>query len=253
MVEQKPNPFNLADFERRRAKYEPVAAELAAMFGYPNWRQSLPAVDELVDCILSQSTSDTNRDRAFAALKARYTDWEAVMNAPTDDVIDTIRPAGLANQKAPRIQNVLRRIHAEQGALDIDFLADLPLNEARDWLTALDGVGPKTAAIVLCFAFNRPAFPVDTHIHRIGQRIGFLPQGISAEKAHPIMETIVPPEDHYAFHLNLIRLGREICQARRPACERCPLTAHCDYYRQMTGAAGDDDRPEQDRYPGDGH
>lgn len=250
MIEQKPNAFNLADFERRRAKYEPVAEELAAVFGYPNWRQSLPALDELVDCILSQSTTDLNRDRAFAALKARYPNWEAVMDAPTEEIVETIRPAGLANQKAPRIQNVLRRIYGERGALDIDFLETMPLNEARDWLTALDGVGPKTAAIVLCFAFNRPAFPVDTHIHRVGQRIGFLPKGISAEKAHPIMETIVPPEDHYAFHLNLIRLGREICQARRPACERCPLTAHCDYYQQMIGAAGDDDQSKQNRFPG---
>jgi endonuclease-3 len=250
MVEQKSNPFNLADFERRRAKYAPIAAELHAVFGYPGWRQSLPAVDELVDCILSQSTNDNNRDRAFAALKARYPSWEAVMNAPTEEVVETIRPAGLANQKAPRIQHVLRRIYAERGALDIDFLNSLPLDEARGWLTALDGVGPKTAAIVLCFAFNRPAFPVDTHIHRIGQRVGFLPQGISAEKAHPIMEAIVPPEDHYAFHLNLIRLGREICQARRPACERCPLTAHCDYYQGFTGAAGDDDR-QQNRHSGD--
>jgi endonuclease-3 len=125
---------------------------------------------------------------------------------------------------------VLRRIYEERGKLDIDFLNELPLDEAKSWLTNLDGVGPKTAAIVLCFGFNREAFPVDTHIHRVGQRIGFLPQGISADKAHPIMEAIVPPKDYYAFHLNLIQHGREICQARRPKCERCPLTACCDYY-----------------------
>jgi endonuclease-3 len=106
------------------------------------------------------------------------------------------------------------------------------LEEARAWLTSLNGIGPKTAAIVLCFAFNRPAFPVDTHIHRVSQRIGFIPEGISAEKAHPMMEAIVPPEDYYAFHLNLIRHGREMCRARNPMCERCPLTAHCDYYQQ---------------------
>lgn len=153
------------------------------------------------------------------------------MNAPTESVIQAIRPAGLGNQKAPRIQSVLRRIYVERGELNIDFLADLPLDEARAWLMSLDGVGPKTAAIVLCFAFLRPAFPVDTHIHRVGQRIGFLPEGISADKAHPLMEAIVPPDDHFAFHLNLIRLGREICQSRRPRCEICPLTAFCDYYQ----------------------
>jgi endonuclease III len=105
--------------------------------------------------------------------------------------------------------------------------------EAKAWLTSFQGVGPKTAAIVLCFAFQRPAFPVDTHIHRVGQRIGFLPQGISADDAHPVMEAIVPPQDYFNFHINLIRLGREICHARRPRCEACPLTSYCDYYQSM--------------------
>ena len=227
-------PFMIPDFERRREKYEPVSRELHEVFGYPTWRQWLPPLDELIDCILSQSTTDINRDRAFAALKARFPDWEAVMHAPVDDVIEAIRPAGLANQKAPRIQEVLRRIDAERGTLSIDFLADLPIDEAKAWLTSFHGVGPKTAAIVLCFGFNRPAFPVDTHIHRVGQRIGFLPQGISADKAHAVMEAIIPPEDYYAFHLNLIRLGREICQARRPRCEICPLRPYCDYYQSLT-------------------
>ena len=227
----------IPDFERREAKYTPVAQLLSEMYGFPNWRQALPAIDELVDCVLSQSTTDSNRDRAFDALKARYPNWEAVMNAPTYDVIDAIKPAGLANQKGPRIQNLLQRIYQERGELNIDFLNDLPIDEAKAWLTSFDGVGPKTAAIVLCFAFNREAFPVDTHIHRVGQRIGFLPEGISADKAHPVMEAIVPPDDYYAFHLNLIKHGREICQARRPKCERCPLTAYCDYYHRQTRLA----------------
>lgn len=225
------------DFERRKAKYAPVAQLLREMYGYPNWRQALPPIDELVDCVLSQSTNDNNRDRAFDALKACYANWEAVMNAPTDEVIDTIKPAGLANQKGPRIQNLLRQIYEQRGALNIDFLNEVSIDEAKAWLTSFDGVGPKTAAIVLCFAFNREAFPVDTHIHRVGQRIGFLPAGISAEKAHPIMEAIVPPSDYYAFHLNLIKHGREVCQARRPKCERCPLTAYCDYYHSQTRLA----------------
>jgi endonuclease III len=220
-------------FTRRKAKYPPVARLLMELYGYPAWRQSLPPLDELIDCILSQSTSDTNRDRAFAALKARFTSWEAVRDATAEDVVETIRPAGLANQKGPRIQQVLRTITERIGTLNIDFLNQLPLEEARSWLMRLDGVGPKTAAIVLCFAFNRPAFPVDTHVHRVGQRIGFLPTGISAEKAHPVMEAIVPTDDYYAFHLNLIRHGREVCKARYPACERCPLTAYCDYYQKL--------------------
>ena len=221
------------DFETRSAKYAPVAAALREMYGFPTWRQFLPPVDELVDCILSQSTSDTNRDRAFAALKARFPTWEAVRDAPVDEVIATIRPAGLSNQKAPRIQEALQRISAERGTIELDFLADMPLEEARAWLTSLNGVGLKTAAIVLCFAFNRPAFPVDTHIHRLSRRIGFIPDKMNADKAHFVMEAIVPPEDYYAFHLNLIRHGREICHARGPLCERCPLQEYCDYYESV--------------------
>lgn len=213
-----------------KRKYEAVAAKLTDFYGYPEWRPSLPPLDELIDCILSQSTNDRNRDLAFSRLKAAFPNWEAVMNAPIEAVIEAIKPAGLANQKAPRIQQVLRRIYEERGELNIDFLADLPLEDARAWLTQLDGVGPKTAAIVLCFAFGRPAFPVDTHVHRLAVRIGFIPPGTSAEKAHPAMEAIVPGEDHYAFHLNLIRLGREICQARQPKCALCPLQAQCNYY-----------------------
>ncbi len=225
--------IDVPDFERRQAKYAPIARILNEVFGYPDWRPFLPPLDELIDCILSQSTNDNNRDRAFAALKTEFPSWAAVMDAPTEAVIAAIKPAGLANQKAPRIQTVLRQIYAERGELKIDFLGDLPIDEAKAWLTQFHGVGPKTAAIVLCFAFNRPAFPVDTHIHRVGQRIGFLPQGISADNAHPVMEAIIPPEDYYAFHLNLIRLGREICQARRPRCEICPLTQDCDYFQSI--------------------
>jgi endonuclease III len=222
------------DFERRQAKYAPVAAILQELHGELNWYQRQSGMDELISCILSQSTSDVNRDRGFAALQERYPNWQAVVDAPTEELADTIRPAGLANQKAPRIQKVLRTIYDEREAYDIDFLIDMPIDEARDWLTRLDGIGPKTAAIVLCFAYGRPAFPVDTHVHRVSKRIGFLPEKANAEKAHPIMEAIVPPEDYYAFHIYLIRHGRTICKARQPLCEQCPLTAHCDYYAGIT-------------------
>jgi endonuclease-3 len=107
------------------------------------------------------------------------------------------------------------------------------VDEAKDWLTSLDGIGPKTAAIVLCFAYDRPAFPVDTHIHRVSKRIGFLPEHINAEKAHPIMEAIAPPDQYYQFHIHLIRHGRDTCNARKPKCERCPLTEYCDYYANV--------------------
>lgn len=231
---------SISDFSRRAAKYEPVAAALRTAYGYPGWRPYLEPLDELIDCILSQSTNDRNRDVAFSALKEQFPTWEEALDAPVDEIIAAIRPAGLSNQKGPRIQDVLRRIKDERGALNIDFLGDLSVPEAKAWLTRLDGVGPKTAAIVLCFAFNMPAFPVDTHIHRVGQRIGFLPAGISADKAHDVMEAIIPEDDYYAFHLNLIRLGREICHARKPDCPRCPLQAYCDYYQSRDGEPNDD-------------
>jgi endonuclease III len=223
----------IPDFKRRKAKYEPIAAALGTVYGYPSWRQWLPPLDELVSCILSQSTTDTNRDRAFDALKARFKTYEEVRDAAPEEVIAAIKVAGLGNQKGPRIQEVLRRIAEERGEMSIDFLRDLPMDEAKAWLTSLNGVGPKTAAIVMCFGFNRPAFPVDTHVHRVGQRIGFLPEGISADKAHDVMEAIVPPEDHLTFHLNLIRHGRETCTARVAHCERCPITEWCDYYNSF--------------------
>ncbi len=229
-------PAEKAEFERRAAKYGPVAAALLEMYGVPQWRPNLAPLDELVSTILSQSTSDTNRDKGFDALKARFPTWEAVRDAPPGAVIETIRPAGLANQKGPRIQEVLRRITDERGALSIDFLATIPLDEARAWLTSLNGIGPKTAAIILLFAFGRPAFPVDTHVHRLSRRIGFIGPRVSAEQAHPIMERIVPREDYLVFHLNLIRHGREVCHARAPRCEICPLQADCDDYQARVAA-----------------
>lgn len=218
-------------FEERKAKYVPVSAILNDVYGKLDWSRDQDAMDELVSCILSQNTSDTNRDRGFQGLKDRFSSWEEVRFADVKDVIESIRSAGLSKQKAPRIQEALTRIYEERGEYNIDFLEDLPLDEAKAWLTSLNGVGPKTAAIVLCFSFGRPAFPVDTHVHRVGKRIGFLPDKISADKAHPVMEAIVPPEDHYQFHIHLIQHGRDTCNARNPKCERCPLTAYCDYFQ----------------------
>src|ERR1041384_2792331 len=139
-----------------------IHERLLECYGEPVWRNPLPAIDELVSTILSQNTNDINRDRAFNSLRAKYGTWEEVRDATTIDVVDAIRPAGLANQKGPRIQQVLRSITEERGDLDLSFLGDLPVEEAKAWLTKFNGVGPKTAAIVLCFSLNKPAFPVVT-------------------------------------------------------------------------------------------
>lgn len=215
----------------RRKQYRQIAELLEDLYGYPRWRQHLPPVDELVSTILSQNTSDTNRDMAFESLRKGFPTWEAVRDAPVDDVIEAIRSAGLANQKGPRIQDALQYVTETQGEISLDFLADLEVDEAKEWLTQIKGIGPKTAAIILLFAFNKPAFPVDTHVHRVTKRLGLIDPKTSAERAHVELEAIIPPEDYYPAHLNIIRHGRQICHARRPNCEECPLTDYCDYYQ----------------------
>jgi len=191
-------------------------------------------VATLVLTILSQNTNDVNRDRAFERLRERFPTWESVRDAELEELVEAIRPAGLAPTKGPRIQESLQRVTAERGEISLDFLAELPLEEARAWLLAIPGVGPKTAAIVLLFALGMPAFPVDTHVHRVTRRLGLIPEKTSREKAHVLLEQIVPPEIYYPFHLNLIEHGRAVCHARGPECARCVLRDQCAYFDHTT-------------------
>jgi endonuclease-3 len=211
--------------ERARAIHE----KLLEYYGLPEWRTPLPALDELISTILSQNTNDVNRGRAFEALRARFPTWEAVRDAPEQDVVEAIRPAGLANQKGPRIQQVLKAITKERGSLSLDFLLELPPDKVRQWLLQFKGVGLKTAAIVMQFSLGMPAFPVDTHIYRVSGRLGLRPHKMNVDLAHQHLAEMFPSDAYYATHLNLIRLGREICQARQPNCATCPLSALCDY------------------------
>ncbi len=211
-----------------------VHEKLLEFYGEPIWRNPLPAIDELVSTILSQNTNDINRDRAFNALRAKFPTWESVRDAKEKDVVEAIRPAGLANQKGPRIQQVLKAITEERGSLDLSFLGKLSVEEAKAWLTKFNGVGPKTAAIVLCFSLGRPAFPVDTHIYRVTGRLGLRPERLTVEQAHPHLEGLFPPETYYAAHLNIIRLGREICTARKANCGECPIRQLCDYGKSQS-------------------
>jgi endonuclease-3 len=207
-----------------------VRKRLLESFGQPVWRETLPPLDELVSTILSQNTNDVNRDRAFNNLRTAFPTWEQVRDAQQVDVIEAIRTAGLANQKGPRIQNVLRAITKEVGSLDLAFLTDMQTSEARDWLLRFKGVGPKTAAIVLLFSLDKPAFPVDTHIYRVTGRLELRPEKMSAEKAHNHLEGLFPPDSYYDVHLNIIRLGRETCHARKPSCQDCMLNDLCPYF-----------------------
>jgi len=210
-----------------------VHRRLMELYGTPEWRLPLTGIDELVSTILSQNTNDRNRDVAFFALKQAFPDWEAVRDAEPRAVVDAIRPAGLANQKGPRIQAVLHQISAERGSLDLSFLKDWPVEQAHAWLTKFNGVGPKTAAIVLLFALGIPAFPVDTHIYRVSGRLGLRPDKMTVEQAHDYLAGLFPPAEYGPAHLNLIRLGREICHARKPNCPACPLQDVCDYYQGL--------------------
>ena len=213
-----------------RGKAIIIYDRLLKLFGLPEWRDPMPAIDELVSTILSQNTNDKNRDVAFNSLIARFPTWEEVRDANSDAVINEIRPAGLANQKGPRIQEVLRQITVECGELNLDFLKNYSAEDAQAWLTRFNGVGPKTASIVLQFALGIPAFPVDTHIYRVSGRLGLRPEKMTADQAHPHLAALFPFETYGPGHLNLIRLGREICQARKPKCDQCPLTDLCDYF-----------------------
>lgn len=215
-----------------------VHRRLLDFYGQPAWRNPMPPVDELVSTILSQNTNDLNRDRAYQSLRQHFPTWEAVRDADPESVVAAIRSAGLANQKGPRIQQALREISRTRGSLELNFLTELPLEEARTWLMQFKGVGPKTAAIVLQFSLGRPAFPVDTHIYRVTGRLGLRPEKMTVEDAHIYLEKLFLPETYYAAHLNIIRLGREICAARKPTCERCPLREICHYARLSSGSGG---------------
>ena len=204
-----------------------VMSLLGAEYGPMEWQPRYDPASELVYTILSQHTSDINSERAFRTLMATFGSLEAVAAADVGDIENAIRSGGLAKTKAPRIKTILNEVMRKVGSYDLTFLAEMPLDEAKAWLKELDGVGPKTAAIILCFSLGLPAMPVDTHIYRVAKRLGFFGPKVSAEQAHDILEPMVEPEDVFAFHLYLINHGRQVCKARRPRCSECVLAWGC--------------------------
>jgi endonuclease III len=214
------------------SRFTTILDRLHRQFGQPQHRR-LPALDELVLTVLSQNTSDINTGRAYRAMRERFPAWREVMEADTGQLVDVLRPGGLANQKAPRIQAILRELGASEQGLDLEWLAGCDPHDAMEFLTALPGVGAKTASCVLLFSFGMPVMPVDTHIHRIALRLGLIDVRVSAEAAHPILTSITPPHRMLEAHLLLIAHGRTTCKARRPLCEECVLLDLCP-----TGLAG---------------
>ena len=237
-----------------------VLGQLDAHYGTPVWARVHDPTSELILTILTQNTADVNAEHAFDQLRARYPgsvdpqtspdassivtrpgwggrgwqdtgapDWQAIEDAPTDELIEVIRPGGLGPQKAPRIQASLRHIREERGDHSLEFLGELSAKEARDWLTAIPGIGRKTASVVLLFSFGLPLMPVDRHVERVALRVGLLPPKVTADDAHEMFLAMLEADEMYPAHVGLITHGRRICHARNPECDRCPLAPRCRY------------------------
>ncbi len=216
--------------ESQRSKLERTAAItriLEETQGEPRWKGESDPLDSLVRTLLSQSTNDNNRDLAYERLRERFPTWRNVMEAPREEVADAIRPAGLGNQKSERLIAMLRWIEAEFGRLDLDFMHEMPTEEAFAHFTKVKGIGVKTMAVVMMFACGRDVFPVDTHVHRIARRLGLVPDKTDAVKTYRLMASLVPPHKSYSLHMNLLEFGRKICTARKPKCLGCPLYDLC--------------------------
>jgi endonuclease-3 len=254
---RKPDPIRT--WVRRLERTRPgltgfVLDGLAGIYGVPTWERRLDPTSELILTILTQNSADVNAEVAFEALRRAYPsdrpaeehralqgwggvglstapppDWAAVEAAPLPELVDVIRPGGLANQKAPRIQAALSTIREERGDYSLEFLGDLPALEARAWLTRIGGIGRKTASVLLLFCFRTPLMPVDRHVERVSRRVGLIGPKASADDAHEIFLGLLAPDQMYEAHVNLITHGREICHARRPDCARCPLRPRCRF------------------------
>ncbi|MYA60710.1 MAG: endonuclease III [Chloroflexi bacterium] len=206
---------------------ETIIDRLVAIYGEFEQTPRYNALDELIFTVLTQHTSDLNAERAFDRLRETIPTWEEVMVADQKLIADAIFHGGMSNQKSKRIKDILADILDRRGALEIDFLREYSLDDAREWLIELPGVGPKTAAVVMSFALGMPAFPVDTHIHRVSKRLGLIDEKTTADAAHGIMESKVRPELRFQLHMQLITHGRQICKARRPLCGECALSEDC--------------------------
>ncbi len=209
--------------------FQYIIQNLESMFGEPKLSRKSDPLAMLINIILSQATSDANSHRTFRNLKTEFKNWDAVLAAPEGEIADAIRLGGLANQKAKVIKDLLRQIKETHQKLSLKFVEKMSNEEARDFLTKFRGVGPKTVACTLLFASHKEVFPLDTHIFRILKRMGVLPEKISDLNAHKLLDELVLSGKFYSLHVNLIRLGKQICRPREPLCEQCPLIEYCDF------------------------
>lgn len=208
-----------------------IVKALEDKFGIPEPKSNLDPLSNLILTVLSQNTNDKNRDKAYQQLKQRFPSWDQVMGADVRQIEDAIRPGGLAKQKSERIKNILKWIHQEYGSLNLDKLCTMNPGEAIKEFCQLKGIGVKTISVVLMFSCGVDIFPVDTHVHRICRLLGLVPKNATAEKTFWLMQPHVPEGKSFSFHINLLKLGRTICLARKPRCEQCPISSFCDYFQ----------------------
>ena len=218
------------ELKHLKAKLSKITLLLERRYGIPRRADPGNLLDILIETILSQNTSDQNRDRAYQRLKTRFPRWEDVLEAKMNGIVSAIRQGGLARQKARRIREILHWVKRQQGKLSLSFLKKMDSEKIKKTMGALKGVGPKTLHCLLLFGLRREAFPVDTHILRIGKRLGFIPEGMGAEKAHLWMSPLIPKDKSLSLHLNLIRFGRSLCKAKNPSCDICFLAGQCLYF-----------------------
>ena len=215
---------------QQKAKF--ISDTLEKLLGVPKWDGTENVLECLILTILSQNTTDVSRDKGYVQLRDKYPTWEDVLQADADAVEAMIKIVGLGKQKTETIKNFLSWLKAEYGELSLEFIHDMKTEDALEFLCQHKGIGIKTASVTLSFACGREVFPVDTHILRISKRLGLIPPNCSAEKAHYELPPILPKGKTYPFHMNLIYFGRQICNARKPLCGKCPLTQHCLYYKE---------------------
>lgn len=236
---RKPGKVDERHQEELRARAQEVYRRLIATYGERPLIPRREPMHELISTMLSHRTTGRNEDLAYQRMWAKFGSWEAIRDAPTAELAEAIAPSNFAESKAPRIQETLRRIIDERGEASIDFLRDLPTDEALRWLMALPGVGIKTASLVLLFCFARPVMPVDTHVHRVSGRVGLIGPKVGPEQAHHLLLALLPPDPYvlFNFHIAMLQHGRKVCVWGEPRCEQCPLTDICDWYRRNRAPA----------------
>ena len=224
--------------DKLREKAQIVYERLVALYGAQPLVPRREPMHELISTILSHRTTGQNEDQAYQEMWNRFGSWAAIRDAPIDELTEALSPANFPEVKAPYIKGALERIFAQRGELSLEFLHDMPTEEALDWLMALPGVGIKTASLVLLFCFGKPIMPVDTHVHRVAQRVGLIGPKVTPNAAHTILLNLLPPDPYvlYNYHIANLKHGQKVCVWGMPRCERCPLTDLCDWYQAHRAA-----------------